>query len=392
MRAAVAIGQQPTWQDALAEATSLMPIVPSGETIDLAFLFASSVYAEEFPELVASARRATRARLLIGCSSQGVIGRGREVEGQPALSLLTFSLPGAVLRPVRLAQGTLEQCRGPEAWYGMTRVSPDDVTAWFLFADPFTLDVEGLLVAWWEAYPGTPMVGGMASGDLRLRRTHVFLNDEVYDRGAVAMALGGTYGVRTIVSQGCTPIGEPWTITGATGNVIETIAQRPAYEVLLKTVQALPPEVQQRARGNLFVGLAMDEYREELHRGDFLIRNVLSADAESGTLTVGAIPRPGQTLQFQFRDRVAADEDLRKLLEAAKADLEGQEPIGALLCSCNGRGVGLFGTPDHDARAVADRLGPIPLAGFFCNGEVGPVGSRNFLHGHTASIALVVRK
>jgi small ligand-binding sensory domain FIST len=392
MRAAVAIGQQPTWQDALAEATSLMPIVPSGETIDLAFLFASSVYAEEFPELVACARRATRARLLIGCSSQGVIGTGREVEGQPALALLTFSLPGAVLRPVRLAQGTLEQCRGPEAWYGMTRVSPDDVTAWFLFGDPFTLDVEGLLVAWWEAYPGTPMVGGMASGDLRLRRTHVFLNDEVYDRGAVAVALGGTYGVRTIVSQGCTPIGEPWTITGATGNVIETIAQRPAYEVLLKTVQALPPEVQQRARGNLFVGLAMDEYREELHRGDFLIRNVLGADAESGTLTVGAIPRPGQTLQFQFRDRVAADEDLRKLLEAAKADLEGQEPIGALLCSCNGRGVGLFGTPDHDARAVADWLGPIPLAGFFCNGEVGPVGSRNFLHGHTASIGLVVRK
>jgi len=392
MRAAGAIGQQPTWQDALAEATSQMPIVPSGETIDLAFLFASSAYAEEFPELVASARRATRARRLIGCSSQGVIGTGREVEGQPALALLTFSLPGAVLRPVRLAQGTLEQCRGPEAWHEMTRVSPDDVTAWFLFADPFTLDAEGLLVAWSEAYPGTPMVGGMASGDLRLRCTHVFLDGEVYDRGAVAMALGGTYGVRTIVSQGCTPIGKPWTITGATGNVIETIALRPAYEVLVETVHALPREVQQRARGNLFVGLAMDEYREELHRGDFLIRNLLGADAESGTLTVGAIPRPGQTLQFQLRDHVTADEDLRELLEAAKTDLGGQEPIGALLCSCNGRGIGLFGTPDHDAWAVADRLGPIPLAGFFCNGEVGPVGSRNFLHGYTASIALVVRK
>lgn len=392
MRAAVAIGQQPAWRDALADATSQMPIVPSGETIDLAFLFASSDYAEEFPELVASARRATRARLLIGCSGQGVIGTGREVEGQSALALLTFSLPGAVLRSVRLAQGALEQCRGPEAWHGMTGVSPDDVTAWFLFADPFTLDAERLLGAWRQAYPRTPMVGGMASGDLRLRRTHVFLNDEVYDRGAVALALGGSYGVRAVVSQGCTPIGEPWTITGVTGNVIETIAHRPAYQVLSETVRALPREVQQRARGNLFVGLAMDEYREELHRGDFLIRNFLGADAERGTLTVGAIPRPGQTLQFQLRDRVAADEDLRELLEAAKADLGRQEPIGALLCSCNGRGSGLFGTPDHDARAVANRFGPIPLAGFFCNGEIGPVGSRNFLHGYTASIALVVRK
>jgi len=392
MRAAVAIGQQPTWQDALAEATSQMPMVQSGETIDLAFLFASSEYAKEFPELVADARRATRTRLLIGCSSQGIIGTGREVEGQPALALLTFSLPGAVLRPVRLTQSTLEQCRGSGAWHGMTGAAPDEVTGWFMFADPFTLDAEGLLVAWSEAYPGTPIVGGMASGDLRHRRTHVFLNDRVYDRGAVAVALGGNYGVRTIVSQGCTPIGEPWTITGATGNVIETIAQRPAYQVLLETLQALPREVQERARRNVFVGLAMNEYREELRRGDFLIRNVLGADAESGALTVGAIPRPGQTLQFQLRDRVAADEDLRELLEAARADLGGQEPIGALLCSCNGRGIGLFGTPDHDARAVADRLGPIPLAGFFCNGEVGPVGSRNFLHGHTASIALVVRK
>jgi small ligand-binding sensory domain FIST len=388
----MAIGQQPTWQEAIAEATARMPIVPNGETIDLAFLFASSAYAGQFHELVASARRATRPRLLIGCSSQGVIGTRREVEGQPALVLLTFSLPGAVLRPVRLAQGTLEQCSGPEAWHEMTRVPPDDATAWFLFADPFTLDAEGLLAAWSEAYPGTPVVGGMASGDVRLRRTHVFLNDEVYEHGAVAMALGGTYGVRTIVSQGCTPIGKTWTITGATGNVIDTIARRPAYQVLLDTVQALPREVQQRARGNLFVGLAMDEYREELNRGDFLIRNILGADAESGTVTVGAIPRPGQTLQFQLRDRVAADEDLRALLEGAKADLRGHEPIGALLCSCNGRGMGLFGTPDHDARAVADLLGPIPLAGFFCNGEVGPVGSRNFLHGYTASIALVVRK
>jgi small ligand-binding sensory domain FIST len=213
----MAIGQQPTWEEAIAEATARMPIVPNGETIDLAFLFASSAYAGQFHELVASARRATRPRLLIGCSSQGIIGTRREVEGQPALTLLTFSLPGVVLRPVRLAQGTLEKCSGPEAWQGMTRVPPDDDTAWLLFADPFTLDAEGLLAAWSEAYPGTPVVGGMASGDVRLRRTDVFLNDEVYEHGAVAMALGGAYGVRTIVSQGCTRIGKTWTITGAAG-------------------------------------------------------------------------------------------------------------------------------------------------------------------------------
>lgn len=235
MRAAVAIGQQPTWQDALAEGDVPDADCSEREIIDLAFLFASSDYAEEFPELVAGARRATRTRLLIGCSSQGVIGTGREVEGQSALALLTFSLPGAVLRPVRLTQSTLEQCRGSEAWRGMTRVAPDDVTGWFMFADPFTLDAEGLLVAWSDAYPGTPIVGGIASGDLRRRRTHVFLNDSVRSRRC-RHGPRGNIRMRTIVSQGCTPIGEPWTITGATGNVIETIAQRPAYQVLLETV------------------------------------------------------------------------------------------------------------------------------------------------------------
>jgi len=132
------------------------------------------------------------------------------------------------------------------------------------------------------------------------------------------------------------------------------IAQRPAYQVLRDTIEALPADVRQRARGNLFVGLAIDERRERWRRGDFLIRNFLAADAEAGTLTVGAIPRVGQTIQFQLRDRKAADEDLRALLDTATADLGATEAIAALLCSCNGRGIGLFGTPNHDAQAVAE--------------------------------------
>jgi small ligand-binding sensory domain FIST len=392
MRAAAAIGEQGTWEAALAQALSRMSLGSGEGAADVVFLFAGPAYADGFPDLVASVRRRTGARVLLGCSGQGVIGPSREIEGQPALSLLAFSLPDAVLRPVRITQDTLERCRRAEDWHEVTGVRPDELTAWILFADPFTLDADGLLAAWADAYPNTPVVGGLASGDLRSRRTHVFLGEQVFDRGAVALALGGPYEVHAIVSQGCTPIGEPWTITGAAGNVIEAIAGRRAYQVLLDTVQALPADLQQRARGNLFVGLAMDENREELHRGDFLIRNFLAADADAGTLTVGAIPRSGQTLQFQLRDRTAADEDLRALLESAREELGGREPIAGLLCSCNGRGVGLFGAPDHDAQAVAERLGPIPLAGFFCNGEVGPVGPRNFLHGYTASLALILRR
>ncbi len=228
----------------------------------------------------------------------------------------------------------------------------------------------------------------MASGNPQVRRTQLFLNGQVIEDGAVALALGGPLSIRSIVSQGCNPIGRPWTITGAEGQIIASIAGRPALDVLMETLNELPSDQQQRAQSNLLVGLAMDEYRDDFGRGDFLIRNLLGADRERGAIAVSASPREGQTIQFQLRDAAAADEDLRFLLKAERATLQGKESLAALLWSCNGRGVGLFGEPDHDAKAVAEILGSIPLAGFFCNGEIGPVGSKNFLHGFTASMAL----
>lgn len=390
MDAASGIGRNADWRAALAEARKQMRLPHESDAVDVCFLFASAEYADDFRQLLAATSVATGARLLIGCSGQGVIGVGREVEDEPALALLVLRLPGAVLQPIRITQDDLQRLDVPEYWHTFTDVRPGRVNAWLLFADPFTLDTEGLLAVLSGAYPGVPVVGGMASGDFRRRRTHVFLNEQAYDQGAVALALGGAYSIRTIVSQGCTPIGDPWIITRAEGQLIQTIAQRPAHEVLVETVRGLPAQMQRRVSGNLLVGLAIDEHRAEFGRGDFLIRNLLGVDRQSGALAISAIPRTGQTMQFQLRDAAAADEDLEAMLGAAKAALAGQQPMAALLCACNGRGVGLFGRPDHDAAVLAHRLGEIPVAGFFCNGEIGPVGLRNFLHGFTASIALVV--
>ncbi|MDE3073854.1 MAG: FIST C-terminal domain-containing protein, partial [Chloroflexota bacterium] len=82
--------------------------------------------------------------------------------------------------------------------------------------------------------------------------------------------------------------------------------------------------------------------------------------------------------------------DLNQLLGQARESLGSTRPAGVLLCSCNGRGEGLFGFPNHDAQTLAQQLGALPVAGFFCNGEIGPVGGSNFLHGFTASLALIV--
>jgi len=201
-------------------------------------------------------------------------------------------------------------------------------------------------------------------------------------RGLVWMALIGA----ALVSQGCRPVGEPLTITGAEGHLVTSLGSKPAFEVLDATFGSLPPGDKAVAKDNLFVGLAMSEYLEEFKTGDFLVRNLIGGDPQTGVLAVGTSPRVGQTLQFQLRDRDSADAELRHLLEEVRKD--GVEPFASLLFCCNGRGRHLFGTANHDAGVVEELLGTKPSAGFFCNGEIGPVGGRNFVHGYTASIAL----
>lgn len=352
---------------------------PSAPPTDLALLFASASYAPDLPRLVRTAYRESGASVLLGCSSQGVIGSGSEVEGQPALSLLRLALPGAALHPARFTQSDLAAARAPDP----------TLNGWLLFADPFHLDAEALLARLERAHPGIPIVGGMASGDFRAQRTFVFLDGEVYADGAVGVGLSGAARLRAVVSQGCTPIGQPWIVTAARNNVLERIGNRPAYEVLFETIRQLPPPLRARVRGNLLVGVAMDEYRDQLGRGDFLIRNVIGGDAERGLLAVGAAVQVGQTIQFQLRDRDAADEDLRALLADTAQALGPNPPLAALLCVCNGRGVGLFGAPHHDAAMLDAHFQDLPVAGFFCNGEIGPVGGKLFLHGFTASIGLL---
>ena len=218
---------------------------------------------------------------------------------------------------------------------------------------------------------------------------YLFEGGNLAPGGALLLAVGGGWTVHPVVSQGAAPIGESWTITEAERNIVVAIGGRPALDVLMETLRALPPDVQERAGRNLLCGLAMDEYADELGRGDFLIRNLLGVDRERGAVAINDNVRVGQTLQFQLRDAEAATEEFNALLDKAREAMGG-EPAGGLLCACNGRGQGMFGAPDHDAAAVADRLGPVPIAGLFCNGEIGPVGGTPFVHGFTASLALFV--
>jgi small ligand-binding sensory domain FIST len=360
--------------------------------VTLGLVFMSPKFFPHARQVLEILRVHAQIPLLAGCSSQGLIVGHEELEEMDGLTLALYSLPGAEVSGFHFVQEQLEEANGAAYWHLETGVEPDHTNGWLAFADPFHLDTESWLRSWNEAYAPRPVLGGLASGDFSEQRTQVYLNGEVYEEGGVAVSIGGAVRLAGVISQGCTPIGDTWTLTKVEQNVIHEIGNRPAYEVLVETFKALSPEQQRKAQGNLFIGLVVNEYLEDFHRGDFLIRNLIGADPRTGTIMVSALPRTGQTIQFQRRDAAAATEDMNDLLTRARKDLEGVTVYGGCLCSCNGRGRGLFGQPNHDACLVQQQLGPIGLSGFFCNGEIGPIGEKNFLHGFTASLALFVKK
>jgi small ligand-binding sensory domain FIST len=330
--------------------------------------------------------------LLAGCSSTGLIVDNQEMEENGGLTLGLYSLPGAKLEALHFNQEHIDRADGPDFWPGKTGIAPGETNGWLVFLDPFHADSEAWLQSWNAAYAPLPVLGGLASGIFNDQTTQVYLNGDVLEESGVAISVGGDVKLASVIAQGCMPIGETWTLTSVENNLIHKIANRRAYDVLADTFNALPADEQQKTRGNLFIGLAMNEYLEDFHRGDFLIRNLLGADPKTGVVAVGAYPRAGQTIQFQRRDAAAANEDMCELLARAKSNLQGATVFGGCLCCCNGRGHHLFGSPSHDAGMVQQQLGPFGMTGFFCNGEIGPVGERNFLHGYTASLALFVKK
>jgi len=345
---------------------------------DLAVVFATSHHAETLGRVAQEIRRRGLARHTLGCSAESVIGEDREVEAEPALSLWAIRLPGVELTPRRLTfDGT-----GLHGWDGVGSDS-----ALILLGDPFSFPADQFLKTVNAEAPGFRVVGGMASAGATPGRNRLVLDDQVHDAGAVAIGLGGPVGVRTVVSQGCRPIGRAMVVTRAESNVLRELGGRPAMEVLREVFDALDGDDQERVQQGLHIGRVINEYQPTFGRGDFLVRNVLGAD-DAGGIAVSDVIRVGQTVQFHVRDADSADDDLRTLLGGERSARPGSHVRGALVFSCNGRGTRLFGGPNHDVATLHEQVGPVPAAGFFAMGELGPVGGQNFVHGFTASVAL----
>ncbi|MGQ0645896.1 MAG: FIST signal transduction protein [Elusimicrobiota bacterium] len=386
MRWASAISTHAALERAAQECAASLKEQLQGEPPDMVCAFVSAGFADRYDEAGDLIRRALPAPLFFGCSGGGVIGAGREVERRPALSLAAARLPGAVLKAFCVQDEDLPDLdASPRAWEELTGVKASENPHFILLADPFSIRADNLVMGLDYAFPKAVKVGGLASGAAAPGGNAIYLNELCLRSGALGVAFVGDVELEALVAQGCKPIGKPLSITGCRGNVLLELDRRPPLEVLQEVADGLDPEDRELARSALFLGLATDPAKTDYGRGDFLIRNIIGADPSKGLLAVGAVLRPGQTAQFHLRDARASAEDLSHVLSKASAK-DGAR--GALLFSCLGRGQDLYGVPDHDSRLFSRRVGPLPLAGFFCNGEIGPVGGTTYLHGYTSCFGL----
>jgi len=374
---------------AIAEALESIDNDLGGADPDLVLLFAYPSRTDQYQLVVESIAERYPHAALVGCSAAGVVGGGEEVEHEPALALTAAVLPGVRVQPFHLQPNEMELLGDdPLLWRRRFAVTPSEEPQFLLFPDPFTCDADVLLRALDGAYPASSKVGGLASGGNAPGENRLFAGEEIHSAGAVGVVLSGNILMDTIVAQGCRPIGDPLFVTWAEDNILCQLEGRRATEVLSELYDSLPNEEQQLFRNSLHLGVGMHQGAEEYRHGDFLIRNVIGMDPESGVLAVGERLSNGQVVQFHIRDAATSAADLDSMLERCRQDLGGASPSAALLFSCLGRGARLYGEPCHDSKMIADRLGSLPIGGFFCNGEIGPVGGQSFLHGYTSSIAV----
>ncbi len=405
-----AISTRLSLESAISEVTERIQQQLSGSA-DLGFLFISSAYASEYPRVVRLLLEKLPISVLIGSGGGGIIGidpdnQAQEVEGNPALSLTVAHLGGVNLQGFHIRNDELPDLdSSAQAWTDLTGVSPDQNPDFIVLADPFYSKVNDFLEGLDFAYPKAAKVGGIASAMAMGMQTGLFFHSaehpsepSLVQEGIVGVALSGDIKVDTLVAQGCRPIGPLYQILEGENNLITELAEvnengvhqgKAPLQALREVVNELSPEDQQLAQHSLFLGIAQDEFKMKLQQGDFLIRNLLGVDPKVGAIAVGDKLRPGQRIQFHLRDGNTSAEDLEMLLQTYQQQGDASAPMGALLFSCLGRGKELYGQSNFDSTRFRDFMNQIPLGGFFCNGEIGPVGDRTFLHGYTSSFAII---
>ncbi len=357
-----------------------------GVTPDVAALWISPHHGPEYDDVVNRICDKLNPRNLIGCTAESIIGPDCEVESAPAVALWVASMPDTRVLPFILDQNDLTTLETTADWQDRLGVDPETVPTFIILPDPFSVQFDACLAHMDDAFPGSTIVGGVASAAHAPGENRLFLNDQILRQGLVGISLTGNVRVSTVVSQGCRPIGSTFVVTKAEANVIYELGGRDAYAVLKEVHSRAGSDDQALMKHGVHIGRAIDGNLSSFGIGDFLIRNIAGVVENKGIAVTDCF-RAGQTIQFHLRDAESADTEMRALLQSRSRNM-GNPPAGGMLFNCNGRGTRLFSGRDHDVTLINEVMQNCPIAGFFAAGEIGPVGGRTFVHGLTSSLIL----
>lgn len=352
---------------------------------DLVLLFVSVHYAPAYGELARAAAARFGNALVVGCSAEGVLSGGTEIERSEALALLAGTLPGVELFPFH-AELAPHDAAG---WSALIGAEPTSLAGCVVLGDPFS-DVDALVARFDAVCPQVPKIGGLASGGGTPGDAALLLGPRVLHDGVLGVGLRGAVSMRTLVAQGCRPIGRPMIVMRCRDSIIDELDVGKPVEVLRGLFETLDPRDQELGRHSLYLGVEMGDRGSRYGQGDFLIRDIAGMDPGSGAMALHGRCRPYQVVQFHLRDARTAAEDLdRRLARFPRLPGAAPDAQGALMISCMGRGRALYGSAGHDSQRVHEALGPLPLAGFFASGELGQVGGQLFLHGYTSVLGII---
>jgi small ligand-binding sensory domain FIST len=361
-----------------------------GKNPDFLLAFISPDYKKHFDAIVVELNNLLLPTAFIGCIAGGLIGDGQELEQQSAITLTGACLPGVKLGAFHVTNDFMPDLDDPpHSWEKLLEITAADNPSFVLVCDPFSFSIENFVQGLDYAFPKCVKIGGLASGGHKAGENRMIVNDRVYRAGLAGVYFSGNITIDAVVAQGCRLIGKSYHVTKCDANMLYELDGKPAFMVLKEVIDKLSERDQKLAREAIFLGVAMDEFKEKFGEGDFLIRNIYGIEPMSGALLVGEHLRPERTVQFHLRDAASSADDLRTMLKRYTEDhTKARTASGALLFSCLGRGQYLYGRANHDSELFTEYLGQIPLGGFFCNGEIGPVGASTFLHGYTSSFGI----
>lgn len=385
MQFATATSKEPDARKAVDELLLEANDQLNGQPADLAILFLSAYYACTARAIARRVNSVLCPQALIGCSAAGVIGNERELEGRSSMALIAGRLPGVDLSAYALQPASLKYQYNDRDEFRRAVDAPRRSQLSILLCDPFSIHVNQLIYAFNRYYPGLPLVGGVASGAHQAGGNVLICGDRIMDSGAVGVTMAGEFESEVVVSQSCRPIGKPFNVTAASDNLILSLDGQPPMALIQELIPDLSYGDRDLLNRGLFVGRAIYPGQEDLGCGDFLVREVIGLDRRSGAIAIGESVRKGDKVQFHLEDARTAQSDLEMVLIP---HIFRESPSGALLFSCMGRGSRFYHHPDGDVSVIQENLGRVHLAGAFCDGEIAPVGQRNFLHGHAASLAL----